>query len=579
MRFGYRLLYLLLIIVHVLLVLMHVGLLSVWALHAEQAVIVPLDQAGEVSTQVIFALQVFIILYTALLLLITQRLSINSLVDRPKTLTAVHDISNAWTGLGSALFSLGRQFSIPAAVFGTLGVTVYLASLSVLHISTPSLFTMDTYNQTGALSVGLTAGMPNITNATMLGYDRGGALWAITSTMLPYLIFVNNQSTLGLANGTLYDILDPNIGTGNVTVNATTASVACHTVPNAAAVLTYASDEEYIWTVHAIYNDYNITFDLVGILASTGVIKQFTWYNEAENSTLLLGRNAIFITTFGVVDSKGNTGSYISGYNYSDLQIIGCTLSWNSTKVIVDSSTRFIVAMESGVANNRSSEWSVWSPGLQSFPQDRQNLELDMWADMLSSSTSGMFAIGNTSPNSTSSSEIVGTQTEQSVKLILPASIDGGNVTLTQFENAVGEMTADVFWAGTHVLPADVCPNCLTLARGSTGVPKTVSRLNLNLTAILFGLVSSIILLIIAVFLTFGVTKTNRMIDGMGVLQFLWLVSDRATIQKRLAGIDEPTTGELRKVGMSETVSIRDKTARAESIEMEYSTLGTKDYD
>lgn len=104
-------------------------------------------------------------IYTAVLLLITQRLAMKGILHKYQTLTATHDQFAAWTGLGSALSVLWSQTRIAASVIGTLSITIYLVGISVLHISTPSLFNLQVFNNPNGTTIPTQIGMPQINEA------------------------------------------------------------------------------------------------------------------------------------------------------------------------------------------------------------------------------------------------------------------------------------------------------------------------------------------------------------------------------------------------------------------------------
>ena len=96
--------------------------------------------------------------WTTLMLLITQQLIILRDLGTRRTLTSTHDSDMAWSGLGRSLLTLWRQIEIPAHVGGTLTAVVYLTAIAVLHISTPSLFIFEAFNQTISIPVNTTGG-------------------------------------------------------------------------------------------------------------------------------------------------------------------------------------------------------------------------------------------------------------------------------------------------------------------------------------------------------------------------------------------------------------------------------------
>ena len=149
------------IFLHVLLVLLHAAMFVVWRYHFEHRFVVPLSRSGITSSVLVAVSQLFALVcarllcnkmlsepgqvYTVVLVVITQKLATQGMLLKPQTLTATHDESVAWSGLGSALLVLLKQTRIPASVLGTLLIAIYLIGISVLHISTPSLFNLQVF--------------------------------------------------------------------------------------------------------------------------------------------------------------------------------------------------------------------------------------------------------------------------------------------------------------------------------------------------------------------------------------------------------------------------------------------------
>lgn len=73
-------------------------------------------------------------------MLLTQRLALRGYLYTSQTLTAIHDKSTTWLGLGSAFASLWQQFKLPAAVPGVVLIILYLLATFALHITIPGLF-------------------------------------------------------------------------------------------------------------------------------------------------------------------------------------------------------------------------------------------------------------------------------------------------------------------------------------------------------------------------------------------------------------------------------------------------------
>lgn len=90
---------------------------------------------------------------------VTQKLALSYNFHKDGTLTAMHDITCAWAGVGSALATLHSQMSLAASVVGTLSVVGYLGGISILHVTTPSLISIEAFNQS-VLSNVQTLGSP-----------------------------------------------------------------------------------------------------------------------------------------------------------------------------------------------------------------------------------------------------------------------------------------------------------------------------------------------------------------------------------------------------------------------------------
>jgi hypothetical protein len=146
------------------------------------------------------------------------------LVRRLK-LTSIHDISGAWSGLGSALRSVWQQNDIPASWWTTSAVAAYLACISVLHVTSSTILQFQTFNTTMSTSVPTTLGWRDDISDWNLN-------WAVITASLPVINRLPGLATPGLSNTTLYDTPQTGPMMGNATVNATTITSHCGLLPN-----------------------------------------------------------------------------------------------------------------------------------------------------------------------------------------------------------------------------------------------------------------------------------------------------------------------------------------------------------
>jgi len=110
---------------HLLPVLIHSILFVVRSRQFEHRVIVSLSRSGNISSFIVITSQLLATIYTIVMVAVIQQLTTRGMLLKHQTLTATHDESTAWVGLGSALLVLWRQTRIAASVMGTLSVAIY----------------------------------------------------------------------------------------------------------------------------------------------------------------------------------------------------------------------------------------------------------------------------------------------------------------------------------------------------------------------------------------------------------------------------------------------------------------------
>jgi hypothetical protein len=138
-------------------------------------------------------------------------------------LTAVHDIAQAWTGIGAAVYTLWQQSKVASSTWTMTGVVFYLACVSTLHIASTTIMQFTAFNSSSIITVQSAVAFP----------DNIGGLWEATFQSIPPGSLLSNIQTTGLLNNTLYDILpttDPNFI--NATVNATSLQANCRLLSN-----------------------------------------------------------------------------------------------------------------------------------------------------------------------------------------------------------------------------------------------------------------------------------------------------------------------------------------------------------
>lgn len=195
-----------------------------------------------------------------------------TLVRRQK-LTAIHDISGAWAGLGSALISVRQQIDIPASWWMTSAVTVYLASISVLHVTSSTLLQFQSFNTSRTTRVQMTRGwqLSQIDPGLSVTLD-----WSLITASFPVVSQLFGLVSVGLSNSTVYDTTQTNSIVGHVNVSATTISSQCGLLPN----ITYSVDAGIVSVNSSIDNG---TF----IALSASYPCTSLWLNPNDVSSLI----------------------------------------------------------------------------------------------------------------------------------------------------------------------------------------------------------------------------------------------------------------------------------------------------
>ncbi|KAJ7861048.1 hypothetical protein B0H13DRAFT_2355281 [Mycena leptocephala] len=200
---------------------------TIWEHH----IVFPLEDQKTVSFLVTAITTTFGTLFCAVLVYLTQTLATQHNLETNRTLTAIHDTSVAWTGIGSAALSLWSQKTVPASVIGVLTVFLYLGNITALNISTPALLSLQAFNLSRETIVS-TDGLPN-SNFNHIDEMSMSVMQGYASITLGSLQYIDSPyvKTTGLEAGTLYDVPEGGVGSGNVTVKATGFNVTCGAAP------------------------------------------------------------------------------------------------------------------------------------------------------------------------------------------------------------------------------------------------------------------------------------------------------------------------------------------------------------
>ncbi|KAG2092920.1 uncharacterized protein F5147DRAFT_721711 [Suillus discolor] len=501
-------------IMHGMLVMIHVVLFSFIVRHWEHHVTFAFTPTNNDSACAFYTVHI----QRLFLLFLTQRLAISRTLVRHAKLTAVHDISGAWAGLGSALTSVWRQTDIPASWWTTSAVAAYLASITVLHVTSSTLLQFQTFNASMTTSV-----------PTTLGWLDDSSYSYLTRPRTHYHIPTR------LSNTTLYD-----------TLKTTAIAVECDSSSCGTAIVPFGP---VATRIHIIpWMEYEDSYG--GVSKLPGVYLMVSTLLGIDPSV----QDEVAVNmTWAIPDIA--TPYVIQVY------FVYCSLSANTTDGIVNMQTNSLLSPTS--ISQPSSQWEMYQFGWSNTS----------WQTQIGSALA--------TPDSSSGVIFDGTPsqiTELSVADEYVMSLVGLNLTeeYTQFrdgappisnftlrpdelEFAVARAAAQLIWLAGQMGTAN---GGIDPGNGTAYVNEQFIALRLNLA---FAASASVIMLGLALHMTraFHASHDSQAaIPNIGVLQLLWLGHRSASINEVLEDVQHPTEANLRRAGMIDvclTKTISDK--------------------
>ncbi|KAJ7485643.1 hypothetical protein FB451DRAFT_1392373 [Mycena latifolia] len=562
---------------HSTLVGIHLILIVVWQRELENRLVFSLESQKIISFLITAIATTFATTYSALLVFVTQTLSMRRDLQMNQMLTTTHDIAAAWAGIGSAISHIWHQTAVLASLSGVISTFIYLASISVLHITTSSLFSLETFNATRSISVP-TQSLPafNLSSYNISSEaDRSNA-WANTLDHARGSLYFlpsafGSTGTPGLHQGTLYDVLESYVGTGNATVNAFGFNVTCGYLTDSDVALQYIPDIG-MWDA---WLD-NKTFPL-GPLQTTqpGVISSIT--SNGINITILY-------STIPILDSSGYEGVWVNitppmSPSVPSVQLFRCSQSLVRQRALVDAKSGHILTVEPNITKTTSS----W------FPQIIDNLDdpsellvtpgisyVDAWEGFYGIMPESLFPRDY---NVTSKLTVADNYLIENLGLLPPDYKRPNRVMLHDVENALSVVVASMFWTLGHIPPIHTYNvsvdhhsdsyNGLSMVDQSAYGPVLLdgtatvqeifvhTRLDLSIIAIASGLAVSVALLLVS--LQFSHVRHNAgherdvLIDGTGILHAIWMYRNHPELEALLEQVEFPTNENLRQAGKVKT--------------------------
>ncbi|KAJ7226849.1 hypothetical protein GGX14DRAFT_417491 [Mycena pura] len=446
-------------------------------------------------------------------------------------------------------------------------------TISGLHITISSLFSLVTFNPyrsflattRGLPAFNGTASIEPFTDSFTPGPYAEMQIYAAGSLyFLPSVLDDTTSTSLGLQDGSLYDVLDINAVVGNATVNASGFNITCGSVPMDR--FSYDSNSDS-WT----NSNYRIHSTQVGIISSlVSASPDSGSESELPYDSLLL------YSTIPIVDSSGKSGSWIEvsppmNSTVSSVQMLQCSLTLVRQLATVDAQSGIAQTIGPSFRKNTST-WLPYTAPRSNVTTDG-NLLIDTWATWYGSMPSSDFFLDNSFD---SDSTIMATVADVYLiqRLNLPAynHSDTQNVTLHDLENALSTLVASMFWTlghipPTHRPPTDTAygifvngtvspslsdiPTPPMLLPGNSEVREIFAEARVELSA---SLAASVILMMLAMASLRSPNEDDDLpLDGTGILHAIWLYRNHPELEARLEQVEHPTDENLRAAGMVKT--------------------------
>ncbi|KAJ7467499.1 hypothetical protein FB451DRAFT_1258708, partial [Mycena latifolia] len=556
---------------HLTLVLVHLTLVGISIKQKEHSIVFPINLQDTIIFWTKFIATAVGTIYYSMLLYLTQKLAIHSDLRKYCTITATHDKLSSWTGIGSSLSTLYNQIALPASVLPAFYITGYLLALSVLHVTTPALLSIETFNFTSSMGVGMQGGPQwnDSRHNTTLTYVQ------YVGEFLPWIRNLNESQTPGLFNGSLYDVSTEFIPGGTADISAVGFNITCGYIPWSSVQV----DMDF-YTVTLEPTSKNIVVNAPG--SNILGLHDPTSFGESD---LGLSNSIIGYTTNRLFDSDKNTGfpvippKGVDDSKVADLQLFRCSRALVHQSGKLDTETMRIIpsSLHPNLHKNHS-KWRMYESVSDNTNNSTTLLEGNSWATILATLPfSGMILNGTHNVLSGDIYLMSQLGVDPLIDIISNQTTSTPTLYLHDVENALGSLLASVFWIAGHIHPSQLRMNFEArqndtdldgadgeiivvhepsdgpvLATGNMLVDQVsfAARLDLNLLSIFLGLGASVILLILAMTFSAGAGHVKTKLSGMGLLQTIWVFQHHPDLWEICEHAEKATEYDLRVAGL-----------------------------
>ncbi|KAF8123880.1 hypothetical protein EV363DRAFT_1271852 [Boletus edulis] len=539
---------------HAFLVAIHTALVAMLFTHPEHRFSVSIDNTTATIVLKVF-LQAFYAIYTAVLVLIVQRLAIYVAMAKQQKLTTIHDVHSAWNSIGAAIHTLWQQTKIMSSPSTILLVLAYLSCISGLHIISSSVIQFEAFNNTIVNVVPSTLAWPyslvNLTSIDWASVSPLTALWPLLS------------SAKGLNGSVLYDVPISNDPYVEAAVNTTSISADCGLLSN--SLVGKWNSTQLIYFV-------NVTG--VGEVALNVPGPNMVTFFDSELLTCSLCNNYIFFQISTNVDLGNLTGQVIQ----LDVDVpIRTSDDFNAPSNTTVPNTSFFVActltttnaiqnlsMQNGpiISNKESTPepWKIWSPGsttelTQMLNTAQQGLHsLPLACLKTQSSPSGeqcdyMSVVDLYLNKLVGIPWVLGSATTAEM---LPSIVLGSK----QLEDSIAQIAAELIWLASTFATGEG----IQQIEGKSPITNLVLelRLNVNMTPTILGLFTSFILFVIMAWMLHGPYPkvSKRGITSPSILELMWISAHSTTFQGFMTRINTSIPDQLRIEGTKTKVCL-----------------------
>ncbi|KAF7378111.1 hypothetical protein MSAN_00235300 [Mycena sanguinolenta] len=511
------------IALHVVLVGLFVTTFAVAGARKEHSVVVPITNQQTVSFLCKLATTTFGMIYYNLLVYMTQKLAITSAIQQYSFLTTTHDKVLAWTGIGSAILTLWRQVKLPGSLFKILHISLYLATISVLHVATPALVSVESFELsilTTANTQGVTEWSNTTDNSTLDSLALGGSF-------LPWVNDLDPALTLGLSNGSLYDVLETAyLSSSPAEISAVGFNITCGYIPH----LTVKEIQPTYYDISFPADDF--VLELRIIPGNILILNSNLLGGLPADSMKTNADSVILFTQNPVYDSDGNLGSPVTiPLSNLTMQFLQCSNTLVAQTGQVDTGSRSIIPNSLYPAIKKSSsKWRPYTSVSAAGKQDESSLlEGKYWAEILTafSSPDLLFVYG--------------------------VSVDDGSMNLMQQLGLnPGGGHANMTTLAKEVVTDNSSERLSTpiLATGTVEQVVLAARLDISLAATATALGASILLLILVSMFAAATPIHNSSLTSLGFLQTIWVFEHHPELSEILEEVEDPSDYNLRAAGL-----------------------------